>query len=60
MNILYQSGAGEILTEAQWRAWARRTWDQITINKDRRQGIVEPIDSFERIKKILKLKEIQN
>ena len=60
MSRMYKSSTNEVLSESEWRLWADSAWERTTSNRDPKAGIIKPVDSFERIKKILQLTEIKD
>ena len=59
MNKLYISSKGEIGTLDYWRKEVDNMWKALGPDKDLlRNGFKKPKDAFQRVAKILKLKEL--
>lgn len=53
----YQSKAGEVMSEKEWRDWVDSFWSYST-QSDKRCPVVKPSDSWERAVRVLDLREV--
>lgn len=58
MSKMYRSAKGDVHSEQYWRRWLDDFWRQISITNCRDYTITRPADSWERMVKVLGLREI--